>query len=465
MSIRDLFDPNRQIDRRIEKVIQYDAIDPEALKREIGEYVVTDNMVRSIDKVLDAIDIGMQEGSNEIGVWVSGFYGSGKSSLTKYLGFALDESFRIDGKPFLAWLQDRMTSTALKARVATVASRHKPAVIMLDLASEQLAGAAMAEISTVLYTKVMQWAGYSRDRKVAHLELMLERDGKLESFEAEIQKLVPETTWRQAKNQPLVANQLASRLASRMYPQIYTDEKSFQDQKLDEMLKIDDQARELIDLVRRRSGRENVIFVVDEVGQYVAARHSLILNLDGLVKIFKQVGAGKVWLIATAQQTLTEDDPRAQINTPQLFKLKDRFPIQVDLEASDIREICHQRLLGKSAAGQGALGALFDKHGPQLRFATQLHNTRYYKRELDKGAFVDLYPFLPQHFDILLELLGRLAKSLARTSQTLERDCDCRWGFCVWFGDGRDCGRVAGSRRAQRPRFGLSGAVPLLLLG
>ena len=86
MSIQDLFDPNRQIDRRIEKVIQYDAIDPEALKREIGEYIVTDNMVRSFDKLLDAIDTGMQEGSNEIGVWVSGFYGSGKSSLTKYLG-------------------------------------------------------------------------------------------------------------------------------------------------------------------------------------------------------------------------------------------------------------------------------------------------------------------------------------------------------------------------------------------
>ena len=172
-------------------------------------------MVRSFDKLLDAIDTGMQEGSNEIGVWVSGFYGSGKSSLTKYLGFALDESIRIDGKPFLAWLQDRMTSTALKARVATVASRHKPAVLMLDLASEQLAGAAMAEISTVLYTKVMQWAGYSRDRKVAHLELMLERDGKLEAFEAEIEKLVPGATWKQAKNQPLVANQLASRLLQR----------------------------------------------------------------------------------------------------------------------------------------------------------------------------------------------------------------------------------------------------------
>ncbi len=155
MTIKALFDSSRQIDRRIEKVIQYDAMDPDLLKKEIGEYVVTNSMTRSFDKLLDAIDLGMGEGSNEVGVWVSGFYGSGKSSFTKYLGFALDESYQIDGKPFLYYLRDRFTSTSLRQRLSTVASRHKPAVVMLDLASEQLAGASMAEISTVLYAKVM----------------------------------------------------------------------------------------------------------------------------------------------------------------------------------------------------------------------------------------------------------------------------------------------------------------------
>jgi hypothetical protein len=64
MTIRSLFDPSRQIDRRIEKVIQFDNVDPELLKREIGEYVVTESMTRSFEKLLDAIDDGMKEGTH-----------------------------------------------------------------------------------------------------------------------------------------------------------------------------------------------------------------------------------------------------------------------------------------------------------------------------------------------------------------------------------------------------------------
>ena len=91
---------------------------------------------------------GIEEGSPEIGVWVSGFYGSGKSSFTKYFGFALDSDHVIGGRPFLEHLQNRFTEITLKQRLSTVAKKHDPVVIMLDLASEMLAGAMMAEIST-----------------------------------------------------------------------------------------------------------------------------------------------------------------------------------------------------------------------------------------------------------------------------------------------------------------------------
>src|SRR5580693_1980491 len=127
MTIRSLFDPSRQIDRRIEKVIQFDNVDPELLKREIGEYVVTESMTRSFDKLLDEIDEGMKEGSNEVGVWVSGFYGSGKSSFTKYLGLAFDQHVQIDGQPFLRHLQDRLHKSTTKALLATVSARFPAA--------------------------------------------------------------------------------------------------------------------------------------------------------------------------------------------------------------------------------------------------------------------------------------------------------------------------------------------------
>ena len=83
--LRELFDPSKPIDRRIEKVITYDTTDVALLRQEIQEYVVTDSIEQNIERLLDLLDEGMGGGDQrEVGVWVSGFYGSGKSSFTKY---------------------------------------------------------------------------------------------------------------------------------------------------------------------------------------------------------------------------------------------------------------------------------------------------------------------------------------------------------------------------------------------
>ena len=138
---------------------------------------------------------------------------------------------------------------------------------------------------------------------------------------------------------------------------------------------------------------------------------NLILNLDGLAKNLKQIGDGKAWIIGTAQQTLTEDDPRATLNSPQLYKLKDRFPIQIDLESSDIREICYKRLLGKSPTASGRSGRCSTSMArrcattPGCRMPSTTTPT-----STGRPSSISI-PFLPAHFDILLHLLGALAKS------------------------------------------------------
>ena len=412
MTIRTLFETGKALDRRIEKVISFDNAADAQLKGEITEYVVTENIERSFERLLDCFDRGMGgAGGNEIGVWVSGFYGSGKSSFTKYLGFALDPDRKVDGKPFLDYLETQLVSKPLRARLRTLAKKYPAKVIMIDLAAAQIAGATMAEISSVLYWTVMQWAGYSKDRKLAYLQLMLERDDKMADFEKRIAAKAKGKSWADILNQPLVAQVYASELACEFYPEVFKTPQAFRDLKVDEVHLENDRVKEMIELIRRRSRRDTVIFILDEVGQYVAARDNLILNLDGLAKNIKILGDGKAWLIATAQQTLTEDDPRAQMNSGKLFKLNARFPIPVELEASDIREICYRRLLTKSVEGSKALAAMFDAGGPALQNHTRLEGTRFYRNDLDKQSFCNLYPFLPQHFDILLALLGRLAKT------------------------------------------------------
>jgi hypothetical protein len=409
--IHDLFDPSRDIYRTIEKVITYGAAQEARLKAEIPEYIVTESIERSFFRLLsrmqDAMDAG---GENEVGVWVSGFYGSGKSSFTKYFGLAFDERVTIDGVPFLKHLQNRLNDSRTKALLAAVAQRFPAAVVLLDLASEMVAGATMEDVSTVLYYKVLQWAGYSRNLKVAALERRLRKDGRDAEFQQRIRAAV-NLDWREVQNDPLVVDTLVPGIAHEMYPALFTTPTAFSTDTHEYVQFENERVKEMIDIIREATGRQYIIFVIDEVGQYVGSRQNLILNLDGLAKNVKQIGEGKVWIIGTAQQTLTEDDPRSAINSPQLYKLKDRFPVQVDLESSDIREICTRRLLGKSTQGEAVLAKLFTQHGQGLRQNAKLQDAKYYDSDFDQKTFADLYPFLPAHFDILLHLLGALAKS------------------------------------------------------
>jgi len=411
MNIKNLFDPSKNIYRTIEKVIMYGAAQEARLRAEIGEYIVTESIDEQFERLLSKMQLAMEQGGqNEVGVWVSGFYGSGKSSFTKYLGLALDQDVQVDGIRFLKHLQDRMSRPTTKALLSTVAARYPAAVVMLDLASEMLAGATMEEVSSVLYYKVLQWAGYSRNLKVAALERKLQKDGRYQAFTDRIEQDLG-VQWQDVQNDPLVVDSVLPEIAHEMYPELFKTTTAFSTETEDFVRFENERVEEMVDIIREVSGKEYAIFIVDEVGQYVASRPNLILNLDGLAKNLKSVGDGKVWIVGTAQQTLTEDDPRAALNSPELFKLAARFPIQIDLEASDIKEICYKRLLAKSPAGEETLGALFDQYGQALRHNTRLQDARFYDADFGRKTFVDLYPFLPAHFDILLYLLGALAKS------------------------------------------------------
>ena len=154
-TIRSLFSTARRIDRRIEKVIDYYATDEERLVAEIEEYEVTKNVEECFRKFLDSYQDGVQNGRvTEIGVWVSGFYGSGQSSFTKYLGFALDSNRRVKGRPFLDYLCDRFSGSQIPAQLKTLAGNQPAAVVLLDLGTDTLVGNPRPPVSQVLYWKV-----------------------------------------------------------------------------------------------------------------------------------------------------------------------------------------------------------------------------------------------------------------------------------------------------------------------
>lgn len=408
--IQNLFD--QDIHRRIEKVIQYQTTDAELLRQEVGEYVATESVQDNLERILDAMDDAMSAATQQdVGVWVSGFYGSGKSSFTKYLGYALDSSFKIGDALFRDIFKQRLSRQPLQQRLETVAKKHNPVVILVDLSVDFIVDQPSMPISSVLFLHVLRWAGYSSETKIAWLELLAEEKGRLEELKAECRKLGEE--WEQIHHNPAVATQIGSQIAVRMFPDLFKTEQAFMDLQITESIRGTEQVQRMLDLIKRKSGRDKVVFIIDEAGQYAAHSDALVLNLQGFAQNLKATGKGRAWVLATAQQTLTDDV--GALNSPKLFKLKDRFALPVELQANDIKVITHTRLLSKKPGAKEELAKLFADHGSRLAVLTRLENVKGYTSSVEQKLFVNLYPFLPQHFDLMMNIIARLAKSTGGT--------------------------------------------------
>ena len=159
-------------------------------------------------------------------------------------------------------------------------------------------------------------------------------------------------------------------------------------------------------MARRRPGKA-LLFVIDEVGQFIARDVQKMLDLMGVVQSLGRVGRGKLWIVVTSQEKLTEvvgglDDRRVE-----LARLMDRFPLQVHLEPSDISEVTSKRVLSKNAAADQVLCERFTEHRARLTDNTRI-TADIKLPELTTDAFVELYPLLPYQIDLIIQVVSGL---------------------------------------------------------
>lgn len=410
-TIQQLFDPNKQLNREIESVVTFGADKPEDLKSEIAEYVVTDKLHNNYENVLTDLQTAFDSSSNEVGIWVAGFYGSGKSSFAKYLGLSFNRSLMIDGQTFGDKLMSRIQDPVVSALHKAIINRHNPEVIMIDLTTKSHGG-EVTSVSDIVYYETLKVLGISssQDKKVlAFIDLLYSND-KYEQFCQMVQE-ERHKPWSEAEQNDLEASVIISQYAPVLFPDIFRNSQDYDNITLNSAMSEDTRFERLYNLVKKKTNKDKLIYILDEVGNYIASDRNLINNTQGMMQIFKDKFRGKVWVIATAQQTLTEDNPNAQINSSHFFTLNPRFPIKVNIEASDIKEIITKRLLGKSVEGKAYLKTLFGRNEQALKLGTHLEvqSRSIYNQVLDEENFANLYPFQPVHIDILLSLLQKLA--------------------------------------------------------
>lgn len=396
------------VNRRIEEVIKVDQTDDETLRAEMDEYVVTPSIRQSYASILERYQETPNKPHEGVAIWVSGFFGSGKSSFAKMLGLAL-ENREIGGRAAAKRFADRVADQRTAVLVNSINERIPTEAVVFDLSTDRGIRSGNQMLTEIMYREFLEHLGYARDLDLAELEITLEEEGRLDLFK-QTYSCIFTKEWDAEKGKVAFALSQASRVMRELEPDTYSAEDSWVKAAKD---RADVTANMLAErtlalMARRRHGR-SLVFVIDEVGQFVARDVQKMLDLQGIVQALGRVGKGKAWVCVTSQERLGDivggmDDKRVE-----LARLMDRFPqeLQVHLEPSDISEVTSKRVLAKNADAETALRKLFEDNRGRL-----LANTRVSADirlpELTAESFIALYPLLPYQIDLIIQIVSGL---------------------------------------------------------
>jgi hypothetical protein len=403
-TIADIF--SEKVDRPIEEVIKVDALDDQIVIDEIREYYPTTSIQEQMAGVLEAYAGSWRSPTDKVGVWVSGFFGAGKSSFAKLLGILL-QSRKVAGQDAIELFSRRVTSDKIKVLLKQIREHQPTHVVIFDILKDNIAGAAQHSVTLVMYRALLRSLGYPIDIELAELEINLEEDGRLEAFKAKYQEVHKGRTWDEGKRRTMTAFNEASAALHALDKSTYSSPDSWARTRAKTDISPRKLAERAVQLAKARAQGKNVVFVVDEIGQYTARSIAHIGDLQGVIESFGQVGRGKTWLIATSQEKLEAILDVYDRDRTQLARLQDRFGHKVFLSPSDIRDVASHRVLAKKADAEAELRALYQRQRGALAHSTKL-SAAIELPGLDEDPFVHLYPMLPYQIDLLITVVSGL---------------------------------------------------------
>ena len=417
MKIRDIF--SREIQRDIKEVIKVD--DSTSILEEIEEYVATDHIADELEAALEVYKDTILSPSEDINMWVSGFFGSGKSSFAKIFGYLLANPV-VGGDSLTDRFFAHNNIPAAKSLLEGIHAQAPTACVFLDLNTSPNVLQEGEPIVLPIYRTLLSEFEYSRDVTLAELEFYLEGRGLLEDFVARFDELYG--SWEDQRDINLAKNP-ASRVMHDLDPETYPNADSFSNSAEPPAISAKWFKKRALDmLARRRTGKKRLVLIVDEVGQYVSRSTDRMRHLQGLAEEC-QKSDGQLWLVATSQEKLTDVIDSLEGKQTELAKAQDRFEIKVDLLPSDIDEVTGKRVLDKTAEGASYVKALLDADRNKLSTAVALQSDRH--QPFADEDFVRLYPLVPYQLQVLIDAVsarrnqGGMPQTMGGSNRTLIR--------------------------------------------
>lgn len=421
--IKDLF--AKPIDRDMKGVIKVGQDDSANRKQELEEYVVTRELQKHFAEFFTSYKRGITGNTDKMGVWISGFFGSGKSHFLKILSYLLS-SKAVDGKTAIDYfVEDRkIADSAVLADMALAASVPTDVVLFNIDSKSEMNGKQDKDAIVSVFLKVFnEMQGFcGSNPALADLERKLTEEGRYEAFKAAYEASSG-SLWTEDRSEfDFISGEVAEVLVKIGFMSEGAAQ-SWCDKALEPYsISIERFADMVRRYVEKKGGNHHVVFLVDEIGQYIGDDSRLMLNLQTVTEDLGTACQGKAWIIVTSQQDI---DSITRIKGSDFSKIQGRFDTRLSLSSANVDEVIRKRILDKNEAGRQALGLLYDEKSIAIKNLILFNDSAEKKLYRDREDFSAVYPFIPYQFNLLGSVLtsirehGASGKHLAEGERSM----------------------------------------------
>ena len=420
----------KPIDRDIDGVIKVNKKD-EAYQ-ELDEYVVTDELQKHFREFFHIYSKGITAPTNDIGVWISGFFGSGKSHFLKILSYILDSELEVENKdnpgeirrPIDFFKEDNKIHDPIVIGDMIKSSDISTDVILFNIDSKSVNAESEKDKILDVFVKVFnEIRGYCAEYPfLADLEKKLEKDGLYDEFKSTFESINGDT-WEDGRDEflfnsdDIVEALVAVGFMSEESARIWAN-------KADETynMSIEKFAEEVKAYCESKGTNHHVVFLVDEVGQYIGEDTKLMLNLQSFTEDLGTKCNGKAWIIVTSQQNI---DSIVNVKGNDFSKIQGRFKTRLSLSSAYVDEVIRKRLLLKNETAFKTLKASYPPLEPILKNNFTFTESAEMKKYANADEFAHIYPFVPYQFNLLQSALtgirehGALGKGVGEGERSM----------------------------------------------
>ena len=423
MIIKEMF--HKPIDRDIKGVIKVGQDDSLNIKQELEEYVVTRELQRHFSDFFASYKKGITGNTDKMGVWISGFFGSGKSHFLKILSYLLANK-EIDGKHALDYfIDDKKIADPMVLADMKLASTIPTDVVLFNIDSKgEMTGKQSKDAIVAVFLKVFnEMQGFCGSNPfLADLERKLTDENKYDEFKEKFEDSFG-SAWEEARNDfDFIQDDVVEVLADIDFMSVEAGRNWCEKATETYSISIEDFAALVKKYIDKKGNNHHIVFLVDEIGQYIGDDSKLMLNLQTVTEDLGTACQGKAWIIVTSQQDI---DSITKTKGNDFSKIQGRFDTRLSLSSANVDEVIRKRVLEKNETGRQTLSALYDEKATVIKNLIVFNDGVEKKLYATNDDFASVYPFIPYQFNLLGSVLtsirthGASGKHLAEGERSM----------------------------------------------